>query len=299
MEPFESSASTQQRGRINWMQRSRDLENVGTVLSKPEDCLEYKNATLIGIDPGVRYPITATKIDPLDNNKRHNVRISSASLNRPYHLFCQQLEERKRQAGISQLESQIPSLSISTVQEYFIYLCTSSVPASMTVPDRITSFYRDRWYRWARWNMKRGQNGCLDVAIKRLLRMASGTEGAKKKTTIKSIFSVGLAQFSGSNSKHTKLLRRFILKAKALEYTVVGIHEYFTSAKCPKNRSKYCQTCQVYLDRDAVGSENIAWVLNGHVQCQLRPSKFMPTSSPATPTRPSQAPLASYSRKHS
>ncbi|KAG0209263.1 hypothetical protein BGX31_002169, partial [Mortierella sp. GBA43] len=99
MEPFESSASTQQRGRINWMQRSRDLENVGTVLSKPEDCLEYKNATLIGIDPGVRYPITATKIDPLDNNKRHNVRISSAFLNRPYHLFCQQLEERKRQAG--------------------------------------------------------------------------------------------------------------------------------------------------------------------------------------------------------
>ncbi|KAG0195430.1 hypothetical protein BGX31_006275, partial [Mortierella sp. GBA43] len=39
MEPIESSASTQQRGRINWMQRSRDLENVGTVLANPEDCL--------------------------------------------------------------------------------------------------------------------------------------------------------------------------------------------------------------------------------------------------------------------
>ncbi|KAI8357387.1 hypothetical protein B0O80DRAFT_496160 [Mortierella sp. GBAus27b] len=111
MEPIESSASTQQRGRINWMQRSRDLENVGTVLANPEDCLEYKNATSIGIDPGVRGVQEASRI--------------------------------------SKLESQIPSLSISTVQEYFIYLCTSSVPASMTALDRITSFYRDRWYRWA------------------------------------------------------------------------------------------------------------------------------------------------------
>lgn len=239
-----SSAQPQARGAINWAQRSRDLENVGTVLAKPEDCQEYKNAARIGIDPGVKYPITATKVDPLNPEKRHTVRISSAFLNRPYHIFRRELEERKRHAGISRLESQIPSLSRSTIPEYFTYLFgtslesvsglgstmstslpyqvspSSSSRGTSTVFNRIDSFYRDCWFRRARWNMKRGQTGCLDIAIKRLLRMAGGTEGAKKKPEIKAIFGVGMAQFSGPNSKHTKLLKRFIMKASPLVHFV-------------------------------------------------------------------------------
>ncbi|KAG0317487.1 hypothetical protein BGZ97_005308 [Linnemannia gamsii] len=49
-------------------------------------------------------------------------------------------------------------------------------------------------------------------------------------------------------------------------YTVVGVPEFYTSAKCPrpdcdcflmpnKHRSRYCSNCEMYVDRDQAGSE--------------------------------------------
>ncbi|KAG0005842.1 hypothetical protein BGZ65_009995 [Modicella reniformis] len=74
---------------------------------------------------------------------------------------------------------------------------------------------------------------------------------------------------------------------KSLGHQVVGAHEYFTSARCPRPtcdsfletvlpRSKYCRQCQVYFDRDAVGSENIARICEAQLIRQRRPLKFKP-----------------------
>lgn len=68
---------------------------------------------------------------------------------------------------------------------------------------------------------------------------------------------------------------------------MVGTHEYYTSARCPRpnclnfletvpSRSKYCRSCKVYLDRDVVGSENIARICEAQLINQRRPAKFMP-----------------------
>lgn len=72
---------------------------------------------------------------------------------------------------------------------------------------------------------------------------------------------------------------------------MVGAHEYFTSAKCPrqdcdnflrqvKGRTRYCQRCKVYFDRDAVGSENIARVCQAQIVDGRRPEKYKPKEDP-------------------
>ncbi|KAF9563799.1 hypothetical protein EC968_004704, partial [Mortierella alpina] len=75
--------------------------------------------------------------------------------------------------------------------------------------------------------------------------------------------------------------------AKSLGYLVVGAHEYFTSAKCPrpncteflravKDRTRYCPGCKIFFDRDAVGSENIGRVCQAQVIDGRRPAKYKP-----------------------
>ncbi|KAF9119588.1 hypothetical protein BGW39_000184, partial [Mortierella sp. 14UC] len=78
--------------------------------------------------------------------------------------------------------------------------------------------------------------------------------------------------------------------AKALGFVVVGVHEYFTSAKCPRvdcdaflssryKRSRYCARCDIYLDRDQAGSESIAHITLAQIRDQARPPKYMPQAA--------------------
>ncbi|KAF9366253.1 hypothetical protein BGX34_004704 [Mortierella sp. NVP85] len=83
-------------------------------------------------------------------------------------------------------------------------------------------------------------------------------------------------------------LRGIITRAiKSLGHQVVGTCEYYTSVRClrPKclnflgtvpSRSKYCRSCKVYLDRDVVGSENLARICEAQLINQRRPTKFIP-----------------------
>ncbi|KAG0007111.1 hypothetical protein BGZ65_006656 [Modicella reniformis] len=96
--------------------------------------------------------------------------------------------------------SELPPLSRSTINEYFEYLRTATVPfpvpssptpsasAPQSIRDKILGFYRQPWYRLGKWNSKRGQICCMDVAIKKLICMAGGTEGSAKKRNNKTIF---------------------------------------------------------------------------------------------------------------
>ncbi|KAK3810228.1 MAG: hypothetical protein J3Q66DRAFT_415654 [Benniella sp.] len=122
-----SSSWSRPRGSVNWLQRSRDLENVGTVFANPGDCEPYAMGPRIGIDPGVTYPITATKLDPLNPDTRHTIRVSSTFLNEPSHHFQQKLQEQKQQQGISRSESRIPPFTRGTLVKYFAYLRSPQV----------------------------------------------------------------------------------------------------------------------------------------------------------------------------
>ena len=72
-----------------------------------------------------------------------------------------------------------------------------------------------------------------------------------------------------------------------MDHLAVGIHEFYTSCKCPRkdcnefvqdkgNRTKFCPGCRQYYDRDAVGSENIATICKEFIEGRPRPTKFMP-----------------------
>ncbi|KAF9935717.1 hypothetical protein BGZ70_006896, partial [Mortierella alpina] len=80
---------------------------------------------------------------------------------------------------------------------------------------------------------------------------------------------------------------RFIKRVQGMGFDVSGVHEYFTSAKCPRRgcdqflvpcgkRSKFCPGCRMYVDRDVVGSENIGTICQAQITDQRRPAKFMP-----------------------
>ncbi|KAF9962440.1 hypothetical protein BGZ72_004808 [Mortierella alpina] len=124
------------------------------------------------------------------------------------------------------------------------------------------------------------------------------------------VLCVGLATFNsqtGMPSKHSVLEARLVKKMKSLGYPVVGCHEYFTSAKCPRpmcnsflrnvgrTRSRYCPTCRMHFDRDAVGGENIGRICQAQLERQQRPSKYMPAprpvSFPPPPLRMDRLPL--------
>ncbi|KAG0004788.1 hypothetical protein BGZ65_012698, partial [Modicella reniformis] len=46
---------------------------------------------------------------------------------------------------------------------------------------------------------------------------------------------------------------------------------------------KYCQGYRIYMDRDAMGRENMAWILDNHIRHQARPTKYMPATPAPTP----------------
>ncbi|KAF9918119.1 hypothetical protein FBU30_000371 [Linnemannia zychae] len=64
--------------------------------------------------------------------------------------------------------------------------------------------------------------------------MAVKNEGIRKPVNNRAVFRIGLARFSKPGNKHSAILKRFIKRARALEHMRVGLHEYFTAAKCPR-----------------------------------------------------------------
>ncbi|KAG0205644.1 hypothetical protein BGX28_002760 [Mortierella sp. GBA30] len=160
------------------------------------------------------------------------------------------------------------------------------------VRETLCGFYLSKWYLKKAWKMHEGQITSYDFGIKAIMRLAgqkSVNEGRKRKQdVITAVFAVGLASFNtqtGLPSKHGESERRFVTGVRSLGYDILGVHEYYSSAKClrrdcntfleqiKKTRSKYCRQCQAYMDRDQVGSENIAIICQAQIRDQERPPK--------------------------
>ncbi|KAF8936078.1 hypothetical protein BGZ58_004639, partial [Dissophora ornata] len=276
---------------INWKRGSKMLENVEVRFSTSNVC-PPADTVVIGIDPGEVYTMKATRVDPL-STKRESVRIRRSFLYRPYTIFRHLLEERKAAHGISELEARIPSFRVETIEEYLAYLEAPGTDGT-TARIRLCDFYSSRWMVRKRWDVRKAQQATYDYAVAALLGLAkdSVSQSQGSQTGPQVVFAIGLGSFdsqTGLPSKHGVLEKMFVSKAKSSGYTVIGAHEYYTSARCPrdqclaflendKRRSKYCRSCQMYFDRDIVGSENIATVCLSQIQHQCRPAKFMPSS---------------------
>ncbi|ORZ28768.1 hypothetical protein BCR41DRAFT_4602 [Lobosporangium transversale] len=159
-----------------------------------------------------------------------------------------------------------------------------------TIYRALVDFYNDGWFVRNSWDIRKAQNGCIDYVIKAILKLAGGSNGRRRDANTNAVICIGLGSFKtnrGQVSKHGILMKKLVEKAKSLDYPIVGCHEYYTSAKCPRPhcdsilenvpfRSKYCRNCKAYFDRDAVGAENIARVCESQIREQKRPAKYMP-----------------------
>ncbi|KAF9271428.1 hypothetical protein BGZ68_003654 [Mortierella alpina] len=301
---------------INWSRSSKLLRNVEVVYTAPGNSPNPNVTTVIGIDPGEVNTMTATRIGPrpsvtastaagpsastatataswqgIDSPRRASVVVRRSFLYKPYTMFRGLLQERKAAQRIDIIESKIPSMTMEGMQTYLNYFKNG-------VRQKLFDFYLSPWYLRKSWDMRKAQLAAYDYAIKAIMRLAghpSVNEGQRKAANgANVVFAIGLGSFNtqtGLPSKHSELERRFIIRVQSLGYDVVGVHEYFTSAKCPrhgcnafleqvkKTRTKYCRNCQAFLDRDKVGSENIATICRAHMRHQTRPDKYKPAAN--------------------
>ncbi|KAI7831508.1 hypothetical protein BC939DRAFT_437260 [Gamsiella multidivaricata] len=271
------------RNTINWKRSSKILENVEVRFNSPSTC-PPDDTVVIGIDPGEVYTMTATRIDPALPTRRESLRIRRAFLYRPYMLFKRLLEKQKAAARIDVLEARLPSFTVEKIEEYLAYLEAPGTDG--------TAATATRWMLRKRWDLQQAQQATYDYAVAGLLDLAVSKDFVGQPLSsqdgVKVVFAIGLGSFdsqTGLPSKHSALEKKFVGKAKAMGHTVVGVHD----ARCPrdkcmaflesdKRRSKYCRSCQMYFDRDIVGSENIATVCLSQIQNQCRPAKFMPST---------------------
>ncbi|KAF9949650.1 hypothetical protein BGZ72_008598 [Mortierella alpina] len=275
---------------INWKRSSKLLQNVEIAYEHAENCPQVDNTIIIGMDPGEVVTMAATRLDPTRPSNRASVKVTRSFLYRPYILFRRLLEERKRVQGIDVLESQIPSFSRDGIHRYLDFMSNDGNR------DRLLGFYMCPWFLRKSWDCRKAQLAAYDYGIKAILRLVDrpGVHEARRREDWEPqvVFAVGLGSFdtqTGLPSKHSQFEKRFILRVQSMGYSVLGVHEYYTSAKCPrdgcdtflesipKSRSKYCRGCQAYFDRDVVGSENIGTICQAHVRQQSRPNKFKPT----------------------
>ncbi|KAG0342103.1 hypothetical protein BG004_005750 [Podila humilis] len=214
-------------------------------------------------------------------------------------MTASDLEQRKASEDIHIIESMIPKFSRETIMEYITYMESKSQahPTISSARQVLTAFYNGSWFRKRSWDSKKGQRSAMDIAIKRLFHLAGGSEGKKRTEDQKAVFCIGLGSFNtrtGLPSKHSAFEQLFVRKAKPSGYLVVGTNEYFTSAKCPRlecqeflqpapRRSRYCPSCQFYVDRDVAAAENIARICRDQLNpgfpvdgYHRRRAKYMP-----------------------
>ncbi|ORZ14975.1 hypothetical protein BCR41DRAFT_354423 [Lobosporangium transversale] len=242
---------------INWKRSSKLLENVEFTFNKPGRCPSANPTTIVGCDPGIVNALTLSSLDPHNPNLRQTVKVRSRFLYLPVLRFNHLLNKRKREKGMIEVESAIPVFGRGTYNEYF------------------------------QWMSEESQTQIGSKNLDRVLKML-GEKG---------VFVVGLGSFESSKgvpSKHTAITRHLVTQVKARGHFAVGAHEFYTSARCPRPlcdsfletvypRSKYCRTCKVFFDRDAVGAENIARIGLAQIERQERPAKYKPTEESPAP----------------
>ncbi|KAI7817406.1 hypothetical protein BC939DRAFT_466047 [Gamsiella multidivaricata] len=240
------------RNTINWKRSSKILENAEVRFNSPGTC-PPGGTVVIGIDPGEVYAMTATRINPALPTKRESLRIRRAFLYRPYMLFKRFLEKQKAAARIDVLEARLPSFTVEKIEEYLAYLEAPGTDGTAALTTRVCLFnsYNCQWMLRKRWDLQKAQQATYDYAVAALLDLAVSKDFVGQPLSsqdgVKVVFAVELGSFdsqTGLPSKHSALEKKFVDKAKAMGHTVVGVHEYYTSARCPRDQ------CMAFLESD-------------------------------------------------
>ncbi|KAF9383425.1 hypothetical protein CPC16_008919 [Podila verticillata] len=187
--------------------------------------------------------------------------------------------------SICMIESSLPPLRGATAS------FTDHVECRKANQIHLDKFYNGKKFRFKKYKQmsKKARAREFHQLADSLLRMVGGTIGEKRMEGHKVVIGIGMGRFTSTSrlsSLHGTFESYFIQMARALGYLVVGVHEYYTSKKCPKCeqfvaqtesiRRLYCKECKKYMHRDVMAAHNITNILRGHVEKQERPMYLHP-----------------------
>ncbi|TPX53466.1 hypothetical protein SeMB42_g00759 [Synchytrium endobioticum] len=238
----------------------------------------HQDAWIIAIDPGATCIAGAVAFDPNRPDQRRNLAVTTKSLAEPTRRYRDWLEADKPEA-------------ICTAERE----CTKSDQETWAVfrkrfvrPYEIArAYYRTNKYKRKRWDADKAKRGELDRVLEGIVNMVDESMGHKLSGGIKVIVTIGMCDFSSTQSRHVMFIRYLFRKLRPLGYTIVGVNEYFTSKKCPCGtefvempamRRLYCRRCNKWYHRDVMAADNMVNIVRGYLEHDERPTYLKPPS---------------------
>ncbi|KAF9197385.1 hypothetical protein BGZ49_002208, partial [Haplosporangium sp. Z 27] len=277
------------------------LTEVRDVVKSKDDGCEPQDIKILGLDLGQACVLGASAILPAVNNSKgykgdsrpvsHNLAVKQKAVYQPTFKFRRWLEYNKDVApsdtkSISEIESDLPAVrgDSSSISNYF--------EEFGKVEERLREFYDGdkNIVKRHQWDARKARDTEYTKITSRLFKLIGGSIGQKRDVSNKVVIGIGLGEFSSTmrlSSLHQTLLSYFVQKVRSLGYIVVGVHEYYTSKKCPvcenfvdqvEIRRLYCKTCKMYMHRDVMAGHNICNVVRGHLLYQQRPRYLQPVA---------------------
>ncbi|KAF9962789.1 hypothetical protein BGZ65_007941 [Modicella reniformis] len=162
------------------------LENVQVRFKTLEQCADFQEAIVVGMDPGERNTMTATMINTAMPEIRESVTVRRSFLYRPYTIFRRRLEEEKEIASVQMVESLMPPMTLSGIADYLKYLETDGRR------QKLYDFYSRSWFLRKSWDVSKAQQASYDYGIKAILGLAGASEDTRRKPIV---FANGLGSF--------------------------------------------------------------------------------------------------------
>ncbi|TPX46135.1 hypothetical protein SeLEV6574_g03397 [Synchytrium endobioticum] len=161
----------------------------------------HQDAWIIAIDPGATCIAGAVAFDPNRPDQRRNLAVTTKSLAEPTRRYRDWLEADKPEA-------------ICTAERE----CTKSDQETWAVfrkrfvrPYEIArAYYRTNKYKRKRWDADKAKRGELDRVLEGIVNMVDESMGHKLSGGIKVIVTIGMCDFSSTQSRHVMFIRGYL-----------------------------------------------------------------------------------------
>jgi len=201
------------------------------------------------------------------------------------HRYRQATAEEFELPSISEIESSLPSKAFVSIEQH-----EKATQQWWYSREALSGFYSSTKIKRWNWEKHKATQAEKEWAFNGALRVADPSAGPHGGPTKPILFVYGDANFRTYRklpSKHSAFMRYFYQKARGLGYHVVRGDEYLTSTMCPTcvsrnhparlakptRRSCVCVEpgCQRWINRDSVGSHNLAIIGQKWIRELTRP----------------------------
>lgn len=263
----------------------------------------FREAVVVGVDPGERISAAFCRIDPTHPNQVSNLAIRRGALYSPTFSYRIRQEEAKRRDVIVDGSSESEAIELPSVHEFEQALASPTFD-SMDGYEKglrnyaqafevLNEFYSSKSRKKQNWEKDKAMRAEKDLAVQGALQMIRGLRGRP------ALFVYGDARFNTRTklaSMHQAFKHYFMVKATGLGHIVVTTDEFNTSAMCPtctatgktsrlcrpSSRSTVCleEGCRRWVDRDYSGAQNMANIGIQWINTLTRPTPLCRPSPP-------------------